>query len=76
MSLGIMGLVFCLDPPTSDQIALDDSRVQDSQLARAKGVCGETTTVAEETHLASSTVLAQFSLHRPITFTDGPERFR
>jgi hypothetical protein len=62
ISLGIRDLVFCLDPSTSDQIALDDGRVQDSQLARAKGVCGEATTVAEETHLASWTVLAQFSL--------------
>ena len=35
----------------------------------------EATPITEETHLASPTVLAQFSRHRPIAFGDGPELF-
>jgi len=45
-----------------DQIALDDSRIPNSHLARGEGMGCEATPVTEETHLASPTLLAQSGL--------------
>jgi len=65
--------VCCLDPPTGDQIAFDGTRVMERQLTRVEGMRSEAAPVAEETYLASQTALAQFSVHRPLAFADGPE---
>src|SRR5215813_978233 len=44
-----------------DQIALDDSRIPNSHLARGEGMGCEARPVTEETHLASPALLAQWS---------------